>query len=705
MLRIGWTRLQNKLTLSLAVLLMTIVACSAYFAIQRERDRSLLQLEQRATRLAELLSSSLAEPLWNVNVKAMNDQLTALAVDPEVAEVAVTAVNYGRVAMRSGAGGASTVDRIQRSQAIKYTALTGQEEMIGEVQVVLSRAVADATIARFSRDVLIAAGAGVTVLCGAAFILLRRMVGSPINRLERMVDRIAGGDLTARCPIESRDELGRLAARFNTMADRIEERETKIRRLVDANIIGIFTWHIPRGGPESNEGFFVEVNDAFLQMLGYDRDDLVSGRMRRSDLTPAEWRDRDMRTVAELREQGVAQPFEKEFFRKDGSRIPVLMGGACFDDTRTHGVAFVVDLTARKRAENELRENEAKLVRAQRIAHFGWWERDFTTNRVSLSDEACRIFGVEPVELPDWHGRWLNLIHPEDRPKAAEAATAALLRGGPRYDVEYRVVRPDSTERIVHSQGDVTWDDSGRPLRQFGVMQDITELRKVEQELRASEARFRTFVDHATDAFLLLDDDWTVLDVNRQACDGLGYSRDELIGRPKSDLDVGLEDTSIQRLKQRMIAGEAITFETRHQRKNGTSFPVEVRVGQFEQGGPRYLCLVRDITERKRAEDELRASEERFRTLVQFSFDVYWESNAQHRFTRQEFAEGLDDAPPPGSEIGKTRWELPYLEPDAEAWRKHRETLDAHLPFRDFELARPTPQRQALCVGLWAAGL
>jgi len=211
-------------------------------------------------------------------------------------------------------------------------------------------------------------------------------------------------------------------------------------------------------------------------------------------------------------------------------------------------------------------------------------------------------------------------------------------------------------------------------------------------KVRASEARFRTFVDYATDAFFLLDDRSIIVDVNREACDSLGYSREELIGRHRSDFDVGLDEASIARIRQRVIAGETVTFETRHRRNDGSSFPVEIHQGQFEQGGRRFLCLARDITERKRAEDELRESEERFRTLVQFSFDVYWESDAQHRFTRQVFAEGLGDAPAPGSEIGKTRWEVPYLEPDAEGWRKHRETLDAHLPFRDFELARPTPE-------------
>ena len=345
-----------------------------------------------------------------------------------------------------------------------------------------------------------------------------------------------------------------------------------------------------------------------------------------------------------------------------------------------------------KRSENELRQNQSKLEKAQRIAHFGWWERDFTTKHVSLSDEASRIFGVQPVDLPEWHGRWQDLIHPEDRARAAEAAAAALSPGGPRYDVEYRVVRPDGTLRVIHSQGDVTWDNSGRALRQFGVLHDITELKQAERELRASEARFRTLVDHASDAFFLYNEDATVLDVNRQACESLGHRRDELIGRTAFDYGPDLTPELLLRIRERLRAGKTVTYDGRHRRKDGTVFPVEVRIRPFwHEGQLLAVSLDRDITARKRAEDELRASEERFRTLVQFSFEVYWESDAQHRFIRQEFAEGLADAPAPGSEIGKTRWEVPYLQPDEEGWRKHRETLDAHLPFRDFELARPAP--------------
>jgi len=133
-----------------------------------------------------------------------------------------------------------------------------------------------------------------------------------------------------------------------------------------------------------------------------------------------------------------------------------------------------------------LRESESRLEAAQRVAHIGWWERDYATGHVSLSDEASRIFGVQPVDLPHWHGRWVSLIHPEDRERAAAASDIALA-GGPRYDVEYRVVRPDGTVRVVHSQGDVTRDESGRAVRQFGVIQDITELWRAEESMRAKD--------------------------------------------------------------------------------------------------------------------------------------------------------------------------------------------------------------------------
>ena len=160
-------------------------------------------------------------------------------------------------------------------------------------------------------------------------------------------------------------------------------------------------------------------------------------------------------------------------------------------------------------------------------------------------------------------------------------------------------------------------------------------------KVRASEARFRTFADHATDAFFLLDDDSTVLDVNRRAYAGLGYSRGELIGKHRSDFDVGLDEWSIERLKQRIAAGETVAFETRHRRKDGASFPVEVRVGQFEQGGRRFLCLARDITERKRAEDELRASEAQFRTFVDYATDAFFLFGDRLLDVNRQACEGL----------------------------------------------------------------
>ena len=144
----------------------------------------------------------------------------------------------------------------------------------------------------------------------------------------------------------------------------LAEREAKIRRLVDANIIGIFVSDI--------QGQVIEANDAFLHMVGYDREDLASGRVNWANLTPPEWRDRDVRTAEEVKAIGTVQPFEKEFFHKNGSRIPVLIGVAAFDERQVQVVGFVLNLIERKRAEAEARDSERRYREVQtELAHAG----------------------------------------------------------------------------------------------------------------------------------------------------------------------------------------------------------------------------------------------------------------------------------------------------------------------------------------------
>ena len=140
----------------------------------------------------------------------------------------------------------------------------------------------------------------------------------------------------------------------------LQERESKVRRLVESNIIGIFIWDF--------KGQVIDANDAFLRMVDYSQHDLLSGLIRWPDLTPPEWHGRDELAIAELKTTGSARPFEKEYFRKDGRRVPVLVGAAAFGEREDQGgVAFIVDLTEQRRAQQEIRDSERRYLELQMV--------------------------------------------------------------------------------------------------------------------------------------------------------------------------------------------------------------------------------------------------------------------------------------------------------------------------------------------------
>ncbi|MBV8068995.1 MAG: AAA family ATPase, partial [Acidobacteriaceae bacterium] len=253
----------------------------------------------------------------------------------------------------------------------------------------------------------------------------------------------------------------------------LEEREAKIRRLVDANVIGIYVGNV--------EGEIIEANEAFLHMVGYNREDLVSGRVRWTDLTPAEWRDRDEQALGELRAPGTVQPYEKEYFRKDGSRVPALVGAAIFEGSGNEGVAFVLDLREQKRAEEALRRSEAYLSEAQilsRTGSFGW---NVTTGKIYWSQETFRIFEYDSTTEPTLE-LVLDRIHPEDRALVQQVINR-VSEERKDFDSEHRLLMPDDSVKYLRIVGHPSKTEAGS-FEFVGAVTDITERKLAEAKAR-----------------------------------------------------------------------------------------------------------------------------------------------------------------------------------------------------------------------------
>ncbi|MGN8110852.1 histidine kinase [Paraburkholderia sp. 22098] len=396
--------LHAKLMLALAILVAVVAGTSACLLIERQRAQKFSELEERAARISDLFSRSLALPLWNVDRGAISAQLAALSPNPEVVQFTVTAVGYGVVAEAKGARRADPSSDVVRVRPIEYQPPgNAPREKLGEVRVQLSRAPAMQAMRDARNAILATIAAMVATLYAATLVLLNGMVRGPVNRLEEMVDRIAGGNLDARCAVESDDELGRLAARVNAMADRLREStarlydsEQKYRSIVENALEGIFRLH--------RNGWLEEANPAMARLLGYSSANALvaagTGEPGKRPFSSELVED----LFARLKRDGEIAELDLQLTRPDGTAIWVQLSARGVahshgDIVRLDGL--LADVTARKHALDNLRRHRDRLQ--VEVA-----ERKRTEQELRASREELRQLS--------WH---LEVIREEERKRIA----------------------------------------------------------------------------------------------------------------------------------------------------------------------------------------------------------------------------------------------------------------------------------------------
>jgi PAS domain S-box-containing protein len=289
---------------------------------------------------------------------------------------------------------------------------------------------------------------------------------------------------------------------------------------------------------------------------------------------------------------------------------------------------------ARKAAEQRLRESEAELRRLMTSISDYLWSADVNARGQCryryFSPVVEKITGHPPEFYLDGPERWLGTTHPEDRPRLAHATNRLLTGQSDHEEEEYRILRPDETTRWVRDSVTVTRLEEGR-FRLDGVVSDITERKRAEEALRESEERFRRVTENAYDLIAGLDGHGQLLYVSPSYRDVLGYDPSELWGTLCLDL-VHPDDRGVVLAMQAASAANAV-FRLRHKSQEWRWFEATSKEFSTASGERHQVIISRDITERRRIEEALRASEQKYRDLVETAHDVIWCVDAAGRFT------------------------------------------------------------------------
>ncbi|WP_433943904.1 PAS domain S-box protein [Paenibacillus sp. SN-8-1] len=284
------------------------------------------------------------------------------------------------------------------------------------------------------------------------------------------------------------------------------------------------------------------------------------------------------------------------------------------------------NITPRMQAEEHLRRSERSLARAQKIAHIGSWEWDVDQERFTCSKEFVRIYGQDFSQFTSPLDEWLKVIHPDDKLMVTEALENASSQAAQSFELEFRVIGCGDKDKVLFSQTDIEFDEMGRTRRLFGIVQDITERNLMESRLRESEKQYRIISENSLDLISKhKSDEGNTYAYASPACITLlGYQPEELVGTSAFDYFHPDDKKIVQDyLAVQLQYHSEYTVAYRIRRKDGEYIWFE-STGRYtfdDQTGEilEIVAVSRDITDRKNNERRLQESQQRYKSLFEYS--------------------------------------------------------------------------------------
>ncbi len=294
---------------------------------------------------------------------------------------------------------------------------------------------------------------------------------------------------------------------------------------------------------------------------------------------------------------------------------------------RSRTRALVEEIQSREQAEATLRQSQARLAEAQRLAHIGNWELDITTDTLTLSDEVYRMFGLKPEEFEATYKAFLDSIHPGDREMVNQAYIQSLAKKTP-YNIIHRLRLKGGLIKYVEERCETQYDDQGNPLRSLGTVQDITELKENEADLRWRQEFLDSLIEHSPSALWVADNKGNIIRMNQALRDMLHMSDEEVIGKYNVLKDTQIAQQGYRKLVEAVFKkGQTASFkldydagrEKQLKLKNNGHLVLEYTMSAVEDGDGKVahvICQQKDITREERAIEDLRTSEERHRVTL-----------------------------------------------------------------------------------------